>query len=68
MNRILSALTAVIQQHPILSAIPVDEDLECLRLIHLLKIDLRRVAERVIREWQYNGKGREEVLDELLEA
>lgn len=67
-NRIFSALAAVIKQHPILSAIPVDQDSEFPRFARLPTIDLGKLVKRVFRKWRYKGNGRDQELDELLEA
>jgi hypothetical protein len=67
MNRIYSALAAVIQQHPILSAIPVDETPERSRFLRLPHVDLGRLVKCVFRKGLFNGNGTDHELDELLE-
>jgi hypothetical protein len=64
---VFSALAAVIQQHPILSAVPNDQESHFPRFVRLPTIDLRKVVESVFRKLPYDGNGRDQELDEFLE-
>lgn len=68
MNRIYSALAAVIKKHPILSAIPVGEAPERSRFVRLPYVNSGNVVKRVLCKGQYDGSSRDQELDELLET
>jgi hypothetical protein len=66
---VFHALRQVIGQHPILSAIPVDEDKTTAYFVRLPKVDLRTCAQFVERQTPVPKEGeRDEELDSIIEA
>jgi hypothetical protein len=66
-EKIFSALSTVIQRHPILSAIPVDEDSAAPYFARLPEINLEDVVTFVTRQALYDGDGQDAELDSFLE-
>lgn len=64
---IFCALSAVISQHPILSAIPVDEDTDEPYFARLPEINLEEAVKFITRQGPFNEVGQDKELDELLE-
>jgi Alcohol acetyltransferase len=64
---IFAALSTVIAQHPILSAIPMDEDTNSPYFAHLPEIDLEKTVIFSIRD-EFDSKKRDQKLDALLES
>lgn len=65
---VFGALATVIQQHPVLSAIPVDEELPTAHFVHLPAVDLNRAVTFVERTQVYKADGQvDEELDRVLE-